>query len=161
MPAEFNINPFATPNAVSCRCRVRRNQSLSCSRNSDNSLMNAVSVGEFRVNCLLGLYDTNGMSLVLIIGVRIISSGTVRLFSDPGSMSARYFHSYGRSAPTTGRPHMTGQKIQEPSVECSYGFVFPRTARVSNSPTAFLPTSNAVNLLATGPGRPRTRSGAN
>jgi hypothetical protein len=161
MPAELSITTFATPNAVPCRCRVRRNQSLSCSRNSDNILMHAVSVGEFRVNCLLGLYDTNGISLVLIIGVSIISSGTVRLFSNSGSMSARYFHSYRRSAPTAGRPHMTGQKIQEPSVERSYGFVLSRTVRVSNSPTAFLPTSNAVNLLVTGPGRPRTRSGAN
>jgi hypothetical protein len=161
MPAEFNINPFATPNAVSCRCRVRRNQSLSCSRNSDNSLMHAVSVGELGVNCLLGLYDTSRMSLVLMVGVSIISLGTVRLFSDSGSMCVRYLHSYGRSAPTAGRPHMTGQKIQEPSVECSCRFVFPRTARVSNSPTAFLPTPNAVNLLVTGSGRTRTRSGAN
>jgi hypothetical protein len=117
MPAELSINPFAAPNAVACRCRVRRNQSLSCSHNSDDILMRAVSVGEFGVNCLLGLYDTSGMSLVLIIGVSMISSGTVRLFSDSGSMSARYFHSYGRSAPIAGRPHMTGQKIQEPSVE--------------------------------------------
>jgi hypothetical protein len=161
MPAEFNINPFATPNVVSCRCRVRRNQSLSRSHNSDNSLMHAVSVGEFRVNCLFGLYDTNGLSLVLIIGVSILSSDTVRLFSDSRSMSARYLHAYRRSAPTTGRPHMTGQKIQEPSVKRSYRFVLPRTARVSNSPTAFLPTSNAVNLVSTGPGRTRTRSGAN
>ena len=161
MPAEFNINPFATPNAVSCRCRVRRNQSLSCSHNSDNSLMHAILIGEFSVNCLLGLYDTNGMSLVLITGVSIISSDTVRLFSDSKSMSARYFHSYRRSAPTVGRPHMTGQKIQEPSVKCSHGFVLPRTVQVGNSPTAFLPTPNAVNLLTTGPGRTRTRSGAN
>ena len=112
MPAEFNINPFATPNAVPCRYRVRRNQSLSCSRDSDNISMHAASVGEFGVNCLLSLYDTNGMNLVLIIGVSIISSGTVRLFSDSGSMCVRYLHSYTRSAPTAGRPHMTGQKIQ-------------------------------------------------
>ena len=161
MPAKLNINPFAALNAVACRCRVRRNQSLSCSHNSDNILMHAVSVGELGVNCLLGLYDTNEMSLVLIIGVSMISSGTVRLFSDSGSMCVRYLHSYTRSAPTAGRPHMTGQKIQEPSVECSYGFVLPRTVQVGNSPTAFLPTSNAVSLLVTGLGRTRTRSGTN
>ena len=147
MPAELNITTFATPNVVPCRCRVRQNQSLSCSHNSDNILMHAVSVGEFRVNCLLGLYDTNEMSLVLIIGVSMISSGTVRLFSDSGSMCVRYLHSYTRSAPTAGRPHMTGQKIQEPSVKWSCRFVFPRTVQVGNSPTAFLPTSNAVNLV--------------
>jgi hypothetical protein len=109
--------------------------------------MHAVSVGELGVNCLLALYDTSGMSLVLITGVSMISSGTVRLFSDSGSVSVRYVHSYRRSAPTAGRPHMTGQKIQEPSVKRSYGFVLPRTVQVGNSPTAFLPTSNAVNLV--------------
>jgi hypothetical protein len=123
--------------------------------------MHAASVGEFSVNCLLGLYDTNGMTFVLIIGMSMISLGTIRLFSESESVSVRYLHSYRRSAPTAGRPHMTGQKIQEPSVKRSYGFVLSRTARVSNSPTAFLPTSNVVNLLGTGPGRPRTRSGAN
>jgi hypothetical protein len=130
MPAEFNINPFATPNAVPCRCRIRRNQSLSCSRNSDSSLMHAASVGEFSVNRLLGLYDTNGMSLVLIIGVSIISSGTVRLFSESKSVSVRYLHSYRRSAPTAGRTHTKRQEYSRALGRTFIWVRFPRTAQL-------------------------------